>query len=118
MRSHPEFDFSQYDQFNTLLLNLEDFSTLLNIYTVPGKGVKKREFNQAVLISCGLKFDPDLLEVLYAIFDKDRDGFLSYDEFLDTMARRQKRGSAVGGRGWERYRTCVRSKVRAQSRVV
>ncbi|KAI6661949.1 Calcium uptake protein 3, mitochondrial-like isoform X2 [Oopsacas minuta] len=110
----PEFDLHQYERFCDLLLNIEDLSTVVSIYTVDGKGVNKREFNHAVEICCGDKFDNNLLEILFSIFDIKKDGFLDYQEFLDVLRRWQKRGTFVGKNNWELFTTCFRSKVRAQ----
>ena len=114
--SLPEFELSQYEKFCHLLLNIEDLSTVLGIYTVTGKGVNKREFNHAVEICCGEKFDNTLLEIIFSLFDISKEGVLDYQEFFDVMCRRQKRGSFIGKTNWELFNTCFRSKVRGKSR--
>ena len=88
---------------------------MLGIYTVVGKGVTKREFNHSVEICCGEKFDNNLIDILYYIFDKNREGILNYKEFLCEASRRQKRGICVDKTNRERFSSCFKTKVREQS---
>ena len=98
------------------MLNIEDLSTVLGIYTVTGKGVNKREFNHAVEICCGEKFDDNLLEMIFSLFDLSKEGFLDYQEFFDVLCRRQRRGSFIGKTNLEIFNACFRSKVKGKSR--
>lgn len=59
------------------------------------------EFARAVKICTGLTLSEHLIETVFAIFDEDGDGMLSYKEFIAIMKDRLHRGFKVSNYGIE-----------------
>ena len=76
------------------LNNLEDFSTAVHYYFLANQPIGPDEFSRAVKISTGEVLSENLVNTVYAIFDKDGDKKLSHKEFIgvmsDRFARQQK----------------------------
>lgn len=53
------------------------------------------EFSRAVKICTGLTLSNHLIDTVFAIFDEDGDGLLSYKEFIAIMKDRLHRGFKV-----------------------
>lgn len=53
------------------------------------------EFHRAVKICTGTSLSPHLVHTVFAIFDVDGDGLLSYREFIAIMKDRLHRGFKV-----------------------
>lgn len=59
------------------------------------------EFSRAVKICTGLTLSSHLIDTVFAIFDEDGDGMLSYKEFIAIMKDRLHRGFKVSNYGLE-----------------
>lgn len=59
------------------------------------------EFSRAVKICTGRSLTPHLIDTVFAIFDEDGDGLLSYKEFIAIMKDRLHRGFKVSAFGTE-----------------
>lgn len=57
--------------------------------------IPKDEFSRAVKICTGLTLSNHLIDTVFAIFDEDGDGLLSYKEFIAIMKDRIHRGFRV-----------------------
>ena len=55
------------------------------------------EFQRAVKICTGYTLTKHLIDTVFAIFDEDGDGLLSYKEFIAIMKDRLHRGFKVSG---------------------
>lgn len=55
------------------------------------------EFSRAVKICTGYTLSKHLIDTVFAIFDQDGDGLLSYKEFIAIMKERLHRGFKVSG---------------------
>lgn len=108
----------EFKAFFFFLNNLEDFSTAVHYYSLANQGrfftrrtvfylscflcrimnpkqpIGPHEFARAVKISTGETLSMNLVNTVYAIFDKDGDQKLSHKEFIgvmsDRFARQQK----------------------------
>ena len=108
----------EFKAFFFFLNNLEDFSTAVHYYSLANqdqffigltgnyrwswfhryvnseKPIGPHEFARAVKISTGETLSMNLVNTVYAIFDKDGDQKLSHKEFIgvmsDRFARQQK----------------------------
>lgn len=109
--------FKEFRDFCQFLNNLEDFSMAMRMYTLADHPISKGvfyisnlfglftlwmcvcacldEFSRAVKICTGLTLSNHLIETVFAIFDQDGDGLLSYKEFIAIMKDRLHRGSKV-----------------------
>jgi len=77
--------FEEFRQFCQFLNNLEDFSIAMRMYTLADRAISKEEFARAVKICVGSPLSQHLIDVVFAIFDEDGDGLLSYKEFVAIM---------------------------------
>ncbi|CRL01654.1 CLUMA_CG014877, isoform A [Clunio marinus] len=87
--------FEEFRQFCQFLNNLEDFSIAMRMYTLADRSISKDEFARAVKICTGSPLNEHLIDTVFAIFDEDGDGLLSYKEFIAIMRDRLHRGFKV-----------------------
>ena len=78
--------------------------------------MNKQQFTRAAKISSGgNEISENLVDVIFALFDRAGDNCLSYEEFfvvIKNRIRRQIRRS-LRRTGWEAFKGCVREEVRA-----
>ncbi|XP_030373461.1 calcium uptake protein 3, mitochondrial isoform X6 [Scaptodrosophila lebanonensis] len=84
--------FNDFRDFCHFLNNLDDFTIAMRMYTLADRAISKDEFSRAVKICTGYNLSPHLIETVFAIFDEDGDGLLSYKEFIAIMKDRLHRG--------------------------
>nr|XP_029736403.1 calcium uptake protein 3, mitochondrial-like isoform X4 [Aedes albopictus] len=87
--------FDEFRQFCQFLNNLDDFSIAMRMYTLADQPISKDEFSRAVKICTGSELNSHLIDTVFAIFDEDGDGLLSYKEFIAIMKDRLHRGFKV-----------------------
>ncbi|KAJ9473712.1 hypothetical protein DIPPA_17095 [Diplonema papillatum] len=87
-RVKTEVDYETWDSFNRLMLNSREVGRAIQTYTAAGVPLGKEDFVRAVEVSVPDTFQEDSLkknvDLIYAIFDRDGDGHLEYDEFLSV----------------------------------
>ncbi|XP_044764916.1 calcium uptake protein 3, mitochondrial isoform X2 [Coccinella septempunctata] len=107
--------FDEFHVFCLFLNNLEDFSIAMKMYTLADHPISKDEFHRAVKICTGTSLSPHLIHTVFAIFDDDGDGLLSYREFIAIMKDRLHRGfkSYPKNEGWEAFKICVKQEMKA-----
>ncbi|XP_045454621.1 calcium uptake protein 3, mitochondrial [Melitaea cinxia] len=107
--------FEEFKTFCQFLNNLEDFTIAMRMYTLADHPISKEEFQRAVLICTGVAQSPQLVGTVFAIFDADGDGRLSYKEFIAIMKDRLHRGfkSYAKNEGWEAFKTCVKQEMKS-----
>ncbi|CAG9568329.1 unnamed protein product [Danaus chrysippus] len=107
--------FTEFKTFCQFLNNLEDFTIAMRMYTLADHPISKDEFHRAVKICTGISQSPHLVSTVFAIFDQDGDGFLSYREFIAIMKDRLHRGfkSYAKNEGWEAFKTCVKQEMKS-----
>ncbi|CAG5114099.1 Oidioi.mRNA.OKI2018_I69.chr2.g8170.t3.cds [Oikopleura dioica] len=81
----------EFKSFFFFLNNLEDFATAVHYYALANQPIGPEEFHRAVKISTGEDLSENLVNVVYAIFDKDGDRKLSHKEFIGVMSDRLSR---------------------------
>ncbi|XP_058452222.1 calcium uptake protein 3, mitochondrial isoform X2 [Malaya genurostris] len=109
--------FDEFRQFCQFLNNLDDFSIAMRMYTLADQPISKDEFGRAVKICTGSELNSHLIDTVFAIFDEDGDGLLSYKEFIAIMKDRLHRGfkSNVKSEGWEAFKHCLKQEMRQNS---
>ncbi|SPP83712.1 blast:Calcium uptake protein 3%2C mitochondrial [Drosophila guanche] len=90
--------FHDFRDFCHFLNNLDDFTIAMRMYTLADRAISKEEFSRAVKICTGYSLSQHLIDTVFAIFDADGDGLLSYKEFIAIMKDRLHRGFKVSGR--------------------
>uniref|UniRef100_A0A1A9WJ67 EF-hand domain-containing protein n=1 Tax=Glossina brevipalpis TaxID=37001 RepID=A0A1A9WJ67_9MUSC len=106
--------FNEFRDFCHFLNNLDDFSIAMRMYTLAERAISKDEFSRAVKICTGRSLSMHLIDTVFAIFDADGDGLLSYKEFIAIMKDRLYRGfkSVSKSEGWDAFKTCVSQEMR------
>ncbi|XP_049885649.1 calcium uptake protein 3, mitochondrial isoform X3 [Pectinophora gossypiella] len=107
--------FEEFKTFCQFLNNLEDFTIAMRMYTLADHPISKDEFHRAVKICTGISQSEHLVSTVFAIFDADGDGLLSYKEFIAIMKDRLHRGfkSYAKNEGWEAFKTCVKQEMKS-----
>ncbi|XP_036233506.2 calcium uptake protein 3, mitochondrial isoform X6 [Bactrocera oleae] len=87
--------FDEFRDFCRFLNNLEDFAIAMRMYTLADRAISQSEFSRAVKICTGFSLSKHLIDTVFAIFDDNGDGMLSYREFIAIMKDRVHRGFKV-----------------------
>ncbi|XP_068157929.1 calcium uptake protein 3, mitochondrial isoform X2 [Drosophila tropicalis] len=106
--------FNEFRDFCHFLNNLDDFTIAMRMYTLADRAISKEEFSRAVKICTGYSLSLHLIDTVFAIFDEDGDGLLSYKEFIAIMKDRLHRGfkSVAKSEGWDAFKYCVRQEMK------
>lgn len=107
--------FEEFHVFCQFLNNLEDFTIAMRMYTLADHPISKDEFHRAVKICTGTNLTHHLVHTVFAIFDDDGDGLLSYREFIAIMKDRLHRGfkSYAKNEGWEAFKSCIKQEMKS-----
>ncbi|XP_017848681.1 calcium uptake protein 3, mitochondrial isoform X8 [Drosophila busckii] len=98
VREEKGISFNDFRDFCHFLNNLDDFTIAMRMYTLADRAISKDEFGRAAKICTGYSLSQHLIDTVFAIFDADGDGLLSYKEFIAIMKDRLHRGFKVSGR--------------------
>ncbi|XP_070157621.1 calcium uptake protein 3, mitochondrial-like [Polyergus mexicanus] len=112
---HIGITFEEFRRFYQFLNNLDDFSIAMRMYTLADHPISKDEFQRAVKICTGSMLSTHIIDTVFALFDVDGDGQLSYKEFIAIMKDRLQRGfkSQQRNEGWEAFKFCVKQEMKA-----
>ncbi|KAH0953510.1 hypothetical protein HN011_010301 [Eciton burchellii] len=112
---HIGITFEEFRRFYQFLNNLDDFSIAMRMYTLADHPISKDEFQRAVKICTGMMLSTHIIDTVFALFDVDGDGQLSYKEFIAIMKDRLHRGfkSQQRNEGWEAFKFCVKQEMKA-----
>ncbi|VVC28430.1 Hypothetical protein CINCED_3A019964 [Cinara cedri] len=110
----PGISFDEFKVFCQFLNNLEDFTIAMRMYTLADHPISKDEFHRAVKICTGTSLSKHLVHTVFAIFDEDGDGQLSYREFIAIMKDRLNRGfkSYTKNEGWDAFKVCLKHEIK------
>ncbi|XP_034947090.1 calcium uptake protein 3, mitochondrial isoform X3 [Chelonus insularis] len=114
-KNHEEINFQEFRLFYQFLNSLDDFSIAMRMYTLADHPISKDEFLRAVKICTGTCIPMHIIDTVFALFDVDGDGQLSYKEFIAIMKDRLHRGfkSQPRNEGWEGFKYCVKQEMKA-----
>ncbi|CAG9816427.1 unnamed protein product [Phaedon cochleariae] len=114
MKDTKGITFEEFHVFCQFLNNLEDFTIAMRMYTLADHPISKDEFHRAVKICTGTNLSRHLVHTVFAIFDDDGDGLLSYREFIAIMKDRLHRGfkSYAKNEGWEAFKSCIKQEMK------
>lgn len=100
--------FKQFATFNRVMTHLDEVPSVLVASRAPlaadrpqvhtamnlasRNGCTREEFKRAALIGTGEKLDDTTVDVVFALFDKNKDGRLDPSEFYEILHSRQTRG--------------------------
>ena len=108
--------FNEFRLFYQFLNNLDDFSIAMRMYTLADHPISKDEFQRAVKICTGSLLSFHMIDTIFALFDEDGDGQLSYKEFIAIMKDRLHRGfkSQQRREGWQAFTYCVKQEMKSR----
>lgn len=111
---HVGITFDEFRRFYQFLNNLEDFAIAMRMYTLADHPISKSEFQRAVKICTGSVLSNHMLDTVFALFDEDGDGQLSYKEFIAIMKDRLHRGfkSQQRREGLEGFKYCIKQEMK------
>ncbi|XP_074098396.1 calcium uptake protein 3, mitochondrial-like isoform X3 [Cotesia typhae] len=112
---HEDINFPEFRLFYQFLNSLDDFAIAMRMYTLADHPISKDEFYRAVKICTGTIIPMHMIETVFALFDTDGDGELSYKEFIAIMKDRLHRGfkTQPRGEGWEAFKYCLKQEMKA-----
>ncbi|XP_042050853.1 calcium uptake protein, mitochondrial-like [Salvia splendens] len=87
--SHLRITFEEFENFAMLRKRLEQFSLALFSYGKVNGLLSKQDFKRAALQVCGISLSDNVVDLVFYVFDLNRDGSLSSDEFLRVLERRE-----------------------------
>lgn len=108
--------FDEFCVFGKLLKNLDDFSVAVKMYILTDRPITKRDFLRAAKICVGTNLSVRIVDTVFALFDNDYDGFLSYEEFIAVMNERGrwsfKSPEGNSSKTWKAFRKCVSKEIK------
>nr|XP_027066931.1 calcium uptake protein, mitochondrial-like isoform X2 [Coffea arabica] len=91
--------FEEFKNFAELRKRLRPFSLAIFSYGKVNGLLTKQDFQRAATQVCGISISDNLVDLVFYIFDTNRDGNLSSDEFLRVLQRRESNASQPRGAG-------------------
>ncbi|CAI9092658.1 OLC1v1027968C1 [Oldenlandia corymbosa var. corymbosa] len=88
--SNIHFTFDDFKSFAELRKKLQPFSLALFSFGKVNGLLTKRDFKRAAYQVCGVSLSDNVVEIIFHIFDANRDENLSADEFIRVMEKREK----------------------------
>jgi Ca2+-binding EF-hand superfamily protein len=82
-------DFDTFKAFHKMSEHIDDLKLAMQLYTASGKDIRKDDFTRILGRVAGLKVPNRVVDLIFALFDKDGNGNLSYREFVSTLEQRQ-----------------------------
>ncbi|KAK9742204.1 hypothetical protein RND81_03G155400 [Saponaria officinalis] len=80
----------EFHKFAELRTKLEPFALALFAYGKASGLLTKHDFQRAASKVCGVSLTENVVDVIFHVFDANRDGNLSIDEFLRVLLKREK----------------------------
>ncbi|CAH2077289.1 unnamed protein product [Thlaspi arvense] len=93
----------EFKQFDELRSKLGPFSLALFAYGKANGLLTMKDFKRAASQVCGVSLSDNVIEIAFHVFDSNRDGNLSVDEFLRVLHRRERDVSRPIAKGLCRY---------------
>ncbi|XP_062078230.1 calcium uptake protein, mitochondrial-like [Humulus lupulus] len=108
--------FEEFKEFANLRKQLQSFSLAIFSYGEVNGALTKNDFQRAASQVCGVSVTNNVVDIIFHVFDANRDGSLSVNEFLRVLQKREGDSSEGGYRGliscWLNCATCSSAKLR------
>ncbi|KAJ9141061.1 hypothetical protein P3X46_031641 [Hevea brasiliensis] len=101
--------FEEFKDFAELRKQLQPFSLAIFSYGKVNGMLTKNDFQRAASQVCGVSITDNLVDIIFHVFDADRDGSLSSDEFISVLQRREKEMSLPREAGLKGLISCCSS---------
>lgn len=115
----PLKDFALFCMF---LHNIEDFQIAMRYYTTYNVKTSKEDLMHAVYIATGSYISANIIDIIFAIFDINHDGYLDraeYRHFIAVMKDRIYRGfRSYIKTGFSAFKSCLRDEIANNSKLL
>ncbi|KAJ8535470.1 hypothetical protein K7X08_023190 [Anisodus acutangulus] len=88
--SHNRISFEEFKKFAELRKKLQPFSLALFCFGQASGLLTRSDFKRAASQVCGVSLTDNLIELVFHVFDTNRDGSLSSDEFVRVLEKRER----------------------------
>ncbi|XP_057959414.1 calcium uptake protein, mitochondrial [Malania oleifera] len=88
--SDIRIDLNEFKKFSELRKKLHPFSLALFSYGEVNGLLTRKDFQRAASQVCGISLTDNVIEVIFHVFDANRDGHLSSDEFVRVIQKRER----------------------------
>lgn len=78
-------DFETFRAFHLMSQQLDDIGVAIKLYAASGKPLNQIVFKRVLERVAGLKVSNRVVDLVFAIYDKDGNGTLDLNEFIETM---------------------------------
>ncbi|XP_022750298.1 calcium uptake protein, mitochondrial-like isoform X2 [Durio zibethinus] len=85
-----QINLDEFKHFAELRRKLQPFSVALFSYGKINGLLTKDDFKRAASHVCGISLTDNVVEIIFHVFDTNRDGNLSSDEFIRVLLKREK----------------------------
>ncbi|WRX34153.1 hypothetical protein QQP08_026640 [Theobroma cacao] len=85
--------FEEFKNFAELRKRLQSFSLAIFSYGKVNGVLTKKDFQRAASQVCGIAITDSVVDIIFHVFDANRDGNLSSDEFVRVVQRRERNNS-------------------------
>ncbi|KAK6248303.1 hypothetical protein QUC31_019868 [Theobroma cacao] len=85
--------FEEFKNFAELRKRLQSFSLAIFSYGKVNGVLTKKDFQRAASQVCGIAITDSVVDIIFHVFDANRDGNLSSDEFVRVVQRRERSNS-------------------------
>ncbi|XP_020537831.1 calcium uptake protein, mitochondrial-like [Jatropha curcas] len=107
----------EFRDFAELRKQLRSLSLAIFSYGKVNGMLTKIDFQRAASQVCGISITDNLVDIIFHVFDADRDGNLSSDEFIRVLERRQKDISLPRDAGFKNLISCCATCAKANSLI-
>ncbi|KAH0664065.1 hypothetical protein KY290_029983 [Solanum tuberosum] len=88
--SHIRISFEEFKTFAELRKKLQPFSLALFCFGQVNGLLTRSDFKRAASQVCGVSLTDNMIELVFHVFDTNRDGSLSSDEFIRVLEKRAR----------------------------
>ncbi|KAL5772719.1 hypothetical protein ACOSP7_012334 [Xanthoceras sorbifolium] len=89
--------FQEFEGFAELRKKLQPLSLAIFTYGKANGVLTKKDFQRAASQVCGISITDNVVDIIFHVFDANRDGNLSADEFVRVLQRRERESSTQAG---------------------